>query len=114
MPAWQTRQGAPPATTIPQRKRHPRGADPHEPRSYARGMESMEPITIARDFSAFSVRDGRLAPVTCVACGCRLERHDDDSWWHFRGRGDRDARGCIVACAEQPHYAPGGIAAVLG
>jgi hypothetical protein len=48
-----------------------------------------------------------------VACGCRLERRDD-SWWHFAGRGERDARGCIVACAEQPHYAPGGIAAALG
>ena len=77
-------------------------------------MESVEPITVHHDFSAFSVRDGRLAPVTCVACGCRLERHGDDTWWHFRGRGERDARGCIVACAEQPHYAPGGIAAVLG
>ena len=77
-------------------------------------MDSAEPITIARDFTAFSVRDGRLAPVTCVVCGCRLERRADDSWWHFSGRGERDARGCIVACAEQPHYAPGGMAAALG
>ena len=77
-------------------------------------MDSLEPITVERDFAAFSVRDGRLAPVTCVACGCRLERHVDGSWWHFSGRGERDARGCIVACAEQPHYAPGGIAAALG
>jgi hypothetical protein len=77
-------------------------------------MESLEPISVERDFTAFSVRDGRLAPVTCVACGCRLERHADGSWWHFSGRGERDARGCIVACAEQPHYAPGGIAAALG
>lgn len=74
-------------------------------------MEFPEPIAIARDFTASSVRDGRPAPVTCVACGCRLERRDD-TWWHFSGRGDRDARGCIVACAEQPHYAPGGIAAL--
>jgi hypothetical protein len=77
-------------------------------------MDSVEPIAVERDFTAFSVRDGRLAPVTCVACGCRLERHADGSWWHFSGRGERDARGCIVACAEQPHYAPGGIAAALG
>ncbi len=73
-----------------------------------------EPITIERRLAAFGVRDGRLAPVTCVACGCRLEERADGSWWHFSGRGDRDARGCIVACAEQPHYAPGGIAAALG
>lgn len=76
-------------------------------------MESPERFTVERDLTAFSVREGRLAPVTCVACGCRLERRDD-TWWHFAGGGDRDARGCIVACAEQPHYAPGGIAAALG
>lgn len=75
-------------------------------------MEYPDSITVERDFTAFSVRDGRLAPVTCVACGCRLERRADDTWWHYSGRGDRDARGCIVACAEQPHY--GGVAAALG
>lgn len=67
-----------------------------------------------RDLSMFSVRDGRLAPVTCVSCGCRLERHDDGTWWHFAGRGERDARGCIVECTRQPHYAPGGFAAAIG
>jgi hypothetical protein len=73
-------------------------------------MEFVE-STVRRDFSLFSVRDGRLAPVTCVSCGCRLEqRGDDGSWWHFAGRGNRDARGCIVECAERPHYASGGIA----
>lgn len=77
-------------------------------------MDSVEPITVGRDLTAFSVRDGRLAPVTCVVCGCRLERRGDGSWWHFSGSGERDARGCIVACAERPHYAPGGIAAALG
>jgi len=77
-------------------------------------MDALEPISIARDLTAFSVRDGRLAPVTCVACGCRLERHADDTWWHFSPHDERDARGCIVACAEQPHYAPGGMAAALG
>lgn len=68
--------------------------------------------SVDRGHTAFSVRDGRRAPVTCVACGCRLEQHPDGTWWHFAGRANRDARGCIVACAEQPHY--GGIAAVLG
>ena len=82
------------------------------PGTPARSIQRMDSITIERDFAAFSVRDGRLAPVTCVACGCRLERRADDTWWHFAGRGDRDARGCIVACAEQPHY--GGVAAALG
>ena len=71
-----------------------------------------QPIPVERDFTAFSVRDGRLAPVTCVACGCRLEQRADRTWWHFNGHDNRDARGCIVACAEQPHY--GGIAAALG
>jgi hypothetical protein len=75
-------------------------------------MALMEPINVSRDLSAFSVRDGRLAPVTCVACGCRLDRHADGTWWHFSPTRDRDARGCIVACAEQPHY--GGVAAALG
>jgi hypothetical protein len=82
------------------------------PGTSARTIVNMEPISIERDFTAFSVREGRLAPVTCVACGCRLERRADDTWWHFSGRGDRDARGCIVACAEQPHY--GGVAAAIG
>jgi hypothetical protein len=70
------------------------------------------PISIQAQFAAFSVRDGRKAPVTCVACGCRLEPHEDGTWWHFAGRDQRDARGCIVGCAEQPHY--GGIAAAIG
>jgi hypothetical protein len=73
----------------------------------------LESIAVERDLSAFSVRDGRLAPVTCVACGCRLERRDGGTWWHVAGRGNRDARDCIVECAERPHYAPGGIATSL-
>jgi hypothetical protein len=109
---WTSRQGATPAATDPQRKWHRRGADLPARRPYLLRMEYRAPITVHRDLTAFSVREGRLAPVTCVACGCRLERRDDDTWWHFSGRGDRDARGCIVACAEQPHY--GGVAAALG
>jgi hypothetical protein len=89
---------------------HRCAADAASGRTYPRFMES---ITVARDLSAFSVRDGRLAPITCVACGCRLEQRADRTWWHFSGRGDRDARGCIVECAERPHYAPGGAAASL-
>jgi hypothetical protein len=78
-------------------------------------MELIEPTaTSEASFTIFSVRDGRPAPVTCVSCGCRLERQTDGTWWHFSGRGERDARGCIVECAERPHYAPGGIAAAIG
>jgi len=76
-------------------------------------MEIIDPTLLpVRDLSRFSVRDGRLVPVTCVSCGCRLEQRDNGAWFHFAGRGNRDARGCIVDCAERPHYAPGGIAAI--
>jgi hypothetical protein len=64
--------------------------------------------TMAIDLTKYSVRDGRLAPITCVVCGCRLEQRDGaDGWWHFTGREGRDARGCIVACATEPHYRNG-------
>jgi hypothetical protein len=61
------------------------------------------------DLSEFSVRDGRLAPITCVRCGCRLQRRSGagDTWWHFAGSSGRDARGCLIACAERPHYSAG-------
>lgn len=76
-------------------------------------MALPEPLVVDLDLANFSVREGRLAPITCVACGCRLARRDDGNWWHFAGTEGRDARGCIVGCADQPHYAPGGIAAPL-
>jgi hypothetical protein len=53
----------------------------------------------------YSVRDGRLAPITCVTCGCRLWEREDGAWMHFRGEPGRDARGCILACVDAPHYA---------
>ena len=51
-----------------------------------------------------SVRDGQGAPVTCLACGCRLE-HDfaTESWFHFGRHGGRDARGDRVECVDLPH-----------
>jgi len=58
------------------------------------------------EFDKVSVRDGRLAPVTCVACGCRLEQRGD-AWWHFTGVAGRDARGCTVGCTDRPHYQSG-------
>jgi len=35
--------------------------------------------------SSFAVREGHLAPVTCSACGCRLEAVDEAgavAWFH--------------------------------
>jgi hypothetical protein len=57
-----------------------------------------------------AVRSGQLAPVTCLACGCRLEAVgplDDASWFHFGRLGGRDARGCRVACIDAPHDVEG-------
>jgi hypothetical protein len=48
-------------------------------------------------------------PVTCSACGCRLQRSADGgaSWFHFAPMAGRDARGCRVRCADAPHDARG-------
>jgi hypothetical protein len=53
-----------------------------------------------------AVRDGQLAPVTCAACGCRLEASgtaDEAPWFHFGRLGGRDARGCRPLCVEAAH-----------
>ena len=53
-----------------------------------------------------AVRDGQTAPVTCAACGCRLEASgtaDEAPWFHFGRLGGRDARGDRPACIEAPH-----------
>ena len=63
-----------------------------------------------QDWQERAVRDGQLAPVTCEACGCRLEAvgHDETAaWFHFGRGGGRDARGCRVACIEAAHDAGG-------
>jgi hypothetical protein len=73
---------------------------PTDARSVARATEPALP-----SLHAFSVRDGRLAPVTCVACGCRLWERADGAWMHYAGEPGRDARGDIVACVADPHYA---------
>ena len=60
--------------------------------------------------SPASVRDGRLVPVTCVSCGCRLTPLSDGeagAWVHFSPIAGRDARGCLVACVDLPHDALG-------
>lgn len=53
---------------------------------------------------------GRDAPVTCAACGCRLQAvgpSGSESWYHFNPIAGRDARGCLVECADAPHDAAG-------
>jgi hypothetical protein len=58
------------------------------------------------NLASVAVRDGRLAPVTCVACGCRLDA-SGETFVHFRGYAGRDARGCQIDCAEAAHDADG-------
>lgn len=53
-----------------------------------------------------AVREGRLAPVTCAACGCRLTS-EGDAWFHFSPIAGRDARGCRIGCAEAAHDTSG-------
>ena len=48
------------------------------------------------------VRDGQKAPIVCAACGCRLQ-DGEDGLTHFGNHPERDARGCLVACANTPH-----------
>ena len=53
-----------------------------------------------------AVRDGQIVPVTCTACGCRLEASgtaDEAPWFHFGRLGGRDARGCRTACVDAAH-----------
>jgi len=57
-----------------------------------------------------AVRDGRAAPVTCSACGCRLDLSETSSgvaWAHFNPIAGRDARGCRVPCSDASHAANG-------
>ena len=58
-----------------------------------------------------AVRDGHAAPVTCASCGCRLvvagEVRKREHEGLFRQIGGRDARGCLVACADAAHNLSG-------
>ncbi len=56
--------------------------------------------------ATFAVRDGRDGPVTCAACGCRLDAAGD-KFVHFNPLAGRDARGCRVDCADVAHDAAG-------
>ena len=67
-------------------------------------------MTHASGLGDSAVRDGRVAPVTCAACGCRLREQSGDvaaRWFHFEPLGGRDARGCRVSCADLPHTISG-------
>ncbi len=55
---------------------------------------------------SFAARRDGTGPVTCAACGCRLQlagAADGDAYVHFGAIGGRDARGCRVACVELAH-----------
>ena len=58
-----------------------------------------------------AVRAGQGAPVTCVACGCRLAP-TGEAWFHFNPIAGRDARGCRIGCADAAHDASGHLIAV--
>jgi hypothetical protein len=66
-------------------------------------------MTVDRDSQPLhphAVYAGRIAPVTCGACGCRLEAvglESDPAWFHFGRLGGRDARGHVVACIDAAH-----------
>jgi len=55
--------------------------------------------------------------VTCLRCGCRLRREDSVAgiaeWYHFSPLGGRDARGCLIDCADVAHDALGAPIAVF-
>ena len=58
--------------------------------------------------SSWSDRQG---PVVCQTCGCRLEAigawpgeaESTSTFRHFGGTSGRDARGCLIDCAELDH-----------
>ena len=66
-------------------------------------MEAAMLHTPDRHNHPYAVRDGQSAPVTCAACGCRLDDLGEGRYGHFQPMGGRDARGCRVACVELEH-----------
>jgi hypothetical protein len=64
----------------------------------------------AEQSRSHAVRAGRIAPVTCGACGCRLEAvgpESEPAWFHFGRLGGRDARGHVVSCIDAAHDVEG-------
>lgn len=62
-------------------------------------------------FRSETIETRTKGPVTCEACGCRLEASSgarDGEYRHFGGGLDgRDARGCTVECVGLVHDATG-------
>jgi hypothetical protein len=59
---------------------------------------------------SFAGRPDGGGPVTCAACGCRLQPvgpTDAAAYFHFGSLGGRDARGCRVDCADLVHDGTG-------
>jgi hypothetical protein len=62
------------------------------------------------DARSFAPRPDPAGPVTCAACGCRLQvvgSGDAAAYFHFGSLGGRDARGCRVDCADLAHDSAG-------
>ena len=60
--------------------------------------------------STFDGYQDRSGPVTCAACGCRLQPvgpSDAAAYFHFGSLGGRDARGCRVDCTDLAHDTTG-------
>jgi hypothetical protein len=92
----------------------PRRPDPKPPQRSEDQPMIHPPDPELRPVSA--VRDGRLAPVTCAECGCRLQavgHPGSEAWFHFQPLAGRDARGCRVGCVDMAHDIAGQGALVL-
>lgn len=60
--------------------------------------------------SSFAAHSDHGGPVTCAACGCRLQPvgpTDAAAYFHFGSLGGRDARGCRVECTDLVHDGTG-------
>ncbi|MEO5964955.1 MAG: hypothetical protein ABIR11_05775 [Candidatus Limnocylindrales bacterium] len=57
----------------------------------------------AFDTNGIAGAEVRTGPVTCTACGCRLQRASADTYRHFAPMAGRDARGDKVDCADAEH-----------
>ena len=65
---------------------------------------------VPEDFHTIAVRNGQEGPVTCEACGCRLDDQFDGTWRHFGALDGRDARGHRRPCVEMAHDSHGRVA----
>ena len=57
--------------------------------------------------TGYRTRPESGGPVTCAACGCRLQAAPHGGYVHFGPLGGRDARGCRVECVDAIHDAGG-------